>query len=167
MLQMLGGGTEKQERQPVALRVHSRVTHLLAHSFQPAKVVVLAEQSLALTTLLRVGQQDNPNLPQVNLSSRSGLAGRQFLWFHAVEPKKFKGKCPAKSALDLFLLLHRVFMHTRWSDGTSPIWLGLTTRKLGSRDTYTSRACFVAATRLPRSLKSCAHHGRHGARTII
>lgn len=117
MLQMPGGGAEKQERQPVALRVHCRVTHLLAYRFEAAKVVVFAEQSLTLPTLFRVGEQDNPTLLQVNLNSLAGLAGQRFLSFHAGEPKTFKGKCPAKSALDLCLLHYRVFMHTRW-----PIW---------------------------------------------
>jgi hypothetical protein len=62
VLQMLGGGTEKQKRQPVALGVHSRVTHLLAHSFETAKIVVLTQQSLTLSSLLRVGEHDHSDL---------------------------------------------------------------------------------------------------------
>jgi hypothetical protein len=59
---MLGGGTQKQKRQPMALGVHSRVTHLLAHSFETAKIVVLAQQSLTLSSLLRIGKHNHSHL---------------------------------------------------------------------------------------------------------
>jgi hypothetical protein len=110
---MFGSSAEKQHRQPVALRVHCRVTHLLAYSFEPAKVVVLAEQSLSEAALLSLGEQDHPDLFQLHLNSLAGLVARRFVSFHAADLKKFQGKCPAKSALALFLLLHCVFMHTR------------------------------------------------------
>jgi hypothetical protein len=110
---MLGSGAENQQRQPVALRVDCRVAHLLAYSFQPAKVVVLAEQSLSEPALFSVGEQDYPDLFQLYLSGLGGLVRRRFVSFHAADLRKFEGKCPAKSALALFFLLQWVFMHTR------------------------------------------------------
>jgi hypothetical protein len=99
VFQMLGGGAEKQYGQPVALCIHCRVMHLLPYSFQTAQIVVLAEQTLTLPTLLRLREQDHPDLFQLYLSSLAGLVRRQFLSFHAADLKKFEGKCPAKSAL--------------------------------------------------------------------
>jgi hypothetical protein len=113
---MLGSGAENQQCQPIALRVHCRVTHLLAYSFEPAKVVVLAEQSLSLAALFSLGEQDHPDLFQLYLSSLRDLVGRRFVSFHAADLKKFEAKCPAKSALALFLWLQCVFMHTRWAN---------------------------------------------------
>jgi hypothetical protein len=86
---------------------------LLAYSFEPAKVVVLAEQSLSLAALFSLGEQDHPDLFQLYLSSLRDLVGRRFVSFHAADLKKFEAKCPAKSALALFLWLQCVFMHTR------------------------------------------------------
>jgi hypothetical protein len=86
---MLGGGAEKQQRQPLALPVHRRVTALLAHSFQPAKVVMLAEQLLTAPTLPTVREQHHADLFQVYLRSLGALVGRRLVSFHAAEPKKF------------------------------------------------------------------------------
>src|SRR5579885_729546 len=111
---MLGSGAENQHRQPVALRVNCRVTHLLAHSFEPAKVVVPAEQSLSEAAFFSRSEQDYPDLFELYLSYLGGLVERRFVWFHAADLKRFEGKCPAKSALALFFLTQRLFMHTRW-----------------------------------------------------
>jgi hypothetical protein len=111
---MLGCCAEKQERQPMALGIHSRVIQLLAYSFQAAEVVVLAEQSLEQAALLGIGDRHNLDLFQNYLSSLWGLAQRRFLSFHVVDGKKFNCKCPAKSALAPLFLLQTTFMHTRW-----------------------------------------------------
>src|SRR5512135_3420572 len=111
---MLGSGAEHQHCQPVALRVDCRVTHLLAYSFQPAKIMVLAEQSLSAAALFSAGEQDHPDAFQLYLSSLATLVARRFVSFHAADLKKFEGKCPAKSVLALFFRLQCAFMHTRW-----------------------------------------------------
>jgi hypothetical protein len=54
---MFGCGAEKQERQPIASGIYSRVIHLLAHSSYPTQVVVLSEQLLKTAALFRPSDQ--------------------------------------------------------------------------------------------------------------
>ena len=103
----------------MALGIDRRIIHLLAHSSQPAEVMVLSEQLLKAAAFFPFGDHYDLDLLQDCVAHLGGLSGRQFLSFHAADSKKFAGQCSAKSALALLFLPQGTFMHTRWAENLS------------------------------------------------